>query len=136
MQIYGIHLTQILDEYKLQLWQFKNSLHLFPARFIEQFSNLPVQSLGLPLCELQGDEFILSHEFVTRFGRLATSNLFSLEEEQLWTWMRGEDLDVTKLPGNDYPVWIIKDYLQRTIGVGKHSTHRLRNMLPKRILIN
>jgi len=136
LQIYGFHLTQILDENKLQIWQYKNSLHLFPARFIEQFSNLPVQSLGLPFCELQSDEFILSHEFVTRFGRFAVSNQFSLDEEQLWTWMRGEDLVVTKLPGNRYPVWIIKDFLQRTIGVGKYSTQRLRNMMPKRILIN
>lgn len=136
MQIYGFPLSQILNENKLQIWQYKNSLHLFPVRFIEQFSNLPVQSLGLPLCELQGDEIILSHEFVTRFGRLAESNLFSLDEEQLWSWMRGEDLVVSQQPENRYPVWIIKDNLQRTVGVGKYSTHRLRNMLPKRILIH
>jgi 16S rRNA (cytosine1407-C5)-methyltransferase len=134
-QIYGIQLEQILDENRLQIWQYQNGLHLFPARFIEQFPNLPVQSLGLPLCQLQADDIVLSHEFVTRFGRLAVHTVYSLGEEQLRLWMRGEDLLISEQTENTNSVWILKDYLGRSLGVGKYSPNRLRNLLPKRILI-
>ena len=118
-QIYGIDLDQILVSNNLQIWQFKNNLHLFPESFLEHFSNFPVQSLGMPLCEILTDEFVLSHEFVTRFGQLATKNVFYLEEDTLWSWMRGEDGCFNRTTRNECSNVIIKDHLQRVLGIGK-----------------
>jgi NOL1/NOP2/fmu family ribosome biogenesis protein len=135
-QIYGIDLDQIINENKLQIWQFKDSLHLFPEKFITMFPNFPVQSLGIPLCEIFAEEYILAHEFVTRFGKQATKNVIILKEDQLWSWMRGEDLTIPEQSDNVSSTLIIKDDLERVFGIGKLTNNRLRNMLPKRVMIH
>ena len=135
-QIYGIDLDQIMLENKLQIWQFKDSLHLFPEKFIKMFPNFPVQSLGIPLCEIFAEEYVLSHEFVTRFGKQAIKNVHFLKEDQLWSWMRGEDLTMPEQSDNISSTLIIKDDLERVFGIGKLTNNRLRNMLPKRVMIH
>jgi len=135
-QTYGISLEQILLENKLQIWRFNNSCHLIPEKFLTLFSNFPVQSLGLPLCEIFSEEYVLTHEFVTRFGTYATKNIYSLKEDQFWTWMRGEDLTISEQSNYESSILIIKDGLERVFGIGKLTNKRLRNMMPKRVLVN
>jgi len=89
--------------------------------------------LGLPFAEINGDEFILSHEFITRFGRNAQRNLMTLTKDQISTWFRGEDLRNTTSSGA--PVQIMIDEDRNVIGRGKPAADRLRNLLPKRALI-
>ncbi len=133
MDEYGFSLNDLAERYDWEYWQFKNSLHCFPIRFLETFSEFPVQSLGLPLGEIVNDEFVFSHEFVTRFGSHFQNNLIKIENSQLENWMRGEDLSCNFLVNQ--PTQIIIDHLGRFIGRGKPSTNRLRNLLPKRILM-
>jgi NOL1/NOP2/fmu family ribosome biogenesis protein len=78
---------------------------------------------------------MLAHEFVTRFGKLATHNILFLERDQLSNWMHGEDLALNSTDGNSDFLYIIKDHLGRIIGTGKYTSGRLRNLLPKRSLI-
>lgn len=130
---YGFSLAALCEKYNWELWQFKNNLHCFPKRFLHTFPDFPVQALGLPLGEMVEDQLQLSHEFVTRFGSLFQSNGFRLHEDQLENWMRGED--ITQIFEGNPPLQIIQDHLNRTLGRGKPTSNRLRNMMPKRILL-
>ncbi len=131
--LYGIDLKTLLEKHDWQIWQYKNNLHCFPNQFLEHFPDFPVQSLGLPLAEIVEQGTQLSHEFVTRFGRLANANIYTLEEDQLSSWMRGEDLpNPTGKEGN---MMIMQDQEGRILGRGKPGGTRMRNLMPKRVLI-
>jgi len=131
--IYGMNLEELINQHNWQIWQYKNNLHCFPYAFLQFFPDFPIQSLGLPFAEINGDEFILSHEFITRFGRNAQRNLMTLTKDQISTWFRGEDLRNTTSSGA--PVQIMIDEDRNVIGRGKPAADRLRNLLPKRALI-
>lgn len=134
--VYGFSFYNLLEEHDLQVWRFKDSLHLFPGIFLSRFPDFPVQSLGLALGEISGSYLSLAHDFATRFGNLISRNIYGLDAEQIVGWMHGEDLVVKKLEGNNEFLFIIKDQLERVIGTGKYSSERMRNLLPKRILIS
>lgn len=133
MDQYGFNLNDLAEINDWEYWQFKNNLHCFPIKFLQTFPDFPVQALGLPLGELSNEELVFSHEFVTRFGNHFQSNLIKIDEPQLESWMRGEDL--TGEYQENLPTQIIVDHLGRFIGRGKPSANRLRNLLPKRLLI-
>lgn len=133
---YELPLEKIIDENQLQIWKYQERLFLFPQRFIETFADLPVQSLGLSLAQQSAEEMIPAHEFMTRFGHLATSNFYKLDEEQSRDWMRGEDLPVTNKVEVDGTYPIIMDANRNILGIGKTSSHRIRNMLPNRARIS
>ncbi|OJX38105.1 MAG: hypothetical protein BGO78_08735 [Chloroflexi bacterium 44-23] len=134
--IYGIEFKQILDENDLVVWRFKNACHLFPKLFLDKLPDFPVQALGLPFGQFNGDSFELSHEFASRFGERAIGQVYVVNEEQLSLWMYGHDLNLGHLPQTNSPIWIIRDQLNRTLGVGKYTSGRLRNMLPRRAMIS
>lgn len=135
-QIYGFPLHQIMDEYKLELWKFKDNVHLFPSLYLQYFPNFPVQALGIPLGRYHQSELTLAHEFCTRFGYLATSNIIEMDDDQLSHWMKGEDLSLSAGTFSESPIYIIRDRKQLILGVGKLSNGRLRNLLPRRAQIN
>lgn len=130
---YGFDLDFLIQDHHWEIWQYKNTLHCFPAMFLQHFPDFPVQALGLPLAEITGGDYILAHEFVTRFGHLASANIYTVENDLIPIWMRGEDLPNINLSANT--ILIVKDYEGRILGRGKPSGNRLRNMLPRRILI-
>ena len=130
---YEFSLRDLTEQHNWEIWHYKNNLYCFPVKFLQSFPDFPVQSLGLSLGELIDQELQLSHEFVTRFGDLVQKNLFIIDEDILGNWIRGEDL--TYSGQSDAPLQIIQDQLGRILGRGKPSANRLRNMLPKRILI-
>lgn len=131
--LYGFNLEDLIIENNWQIWQYNNNLHCFPNKFFEHFSDLPVKSLGLPLAEVLERETQLSHEFVTRFGKLATNNTHTVEDNQLAAWMRGEDLlNPFQQVGT---MLIMRDHEKRILGRGKATSTRIRNLMPKRALI-
>ncbi|MBE0687279.1 MAG: NOL1/NOP2/sun family putative RNA methylase [Anaerolineaceae bacterium] len=132
--LYGIHLENLIEKYDWQIWQYKNYLHCFPGKFMENFPDLPVQSLGLPLAEISDNEYLLSHEFVTRFGGLASAHVYSVEDDLLFNWMRGEDL--VNSARQSATLLIMRDHAGRILGRGKPVGERIRNLMPKRALIH
>ncbi len=132
--LYGIYLENLIEKYDWQIWQYKNNLHCFPGKFIENFPDLPVQSLGLPLAEVSDNQYLLSHEFVTRFGRLANNNVYLVEHGQLASWMRGEDL--VNPDRHNAHLLIMRDHAGRVLGRGKPTGDRIRNLMPRRALFH
>jgi NOL1/NOP2/fmu family ribosome biogenesis protein len=88
----------------------------------------------LPLAEISDHEYLLSHVFVTRFGQLAKENICTLEDDQLSSWMRGDDL-INPARQNP-PLLIMRDHVGRILGRGKPTGERIRNLMPKRALIH
>ena len=131
---YGFSLQQLIEEYDWEIWQYKNSIHFFPVLYLDQFANFPVQSLGLMLGELIDSDLQLSHEFITRFGSIIQDNIYIVEEDQLDDWMQGKDLAVSTTKNSG--ILIMKDHLGRTLGRGKFSQSRIRNMMPRRALLH
>lgn len=132
--LYGIPLENLIEKYDWQIWQYKNNLHCFPGKFLEIFPDLPVQSLGLPLAEVSDNEYLLSHEFVTRFGHLANAHVYSVKDDQLSSWMRGDDM--MNSAGQSATLLIMRDHAGRTLGRGKLTGERIRNLMPRRALIH
>ena len=131
--LYGIDLETLMEKYDWQIWQYNNNLHLFPNKFFEHFPDFPVKSLGLPLAEVLERETLLSHEFLTRFGKLAKTNIYTVEEDQLASWMRGEDL--ANSSQQEGTILIMRDLENRILGRGRVTSTRIRNLMPKRALI-
>ncbi len=131
---YGFDLGVLIHENHWEIWQYKSTLHCFPSMFLQHFPDFPVQALGLPLAEINDGDFVLAHEFVARFGSLASTNIYTIENDLIPIWMRGEDLLITENSVNN--LLIVKDNEGRILGRGKPSGTRIRNLLPKRILIS
>ncbi len=130
-QTYGFDFSELLQSQEWVLWSYKQTLHCFPQQFLTYFPELPVQALGLNLGERTPEGFEVSHEFVSRFGNLAQTNTYTLDEVQSLLWMQGEDLTLT-MPNNTDGLLIIRDHRQRLVGRGKYAQDRLRNLLPHR----
>lgn len=136
LKTFAINLETIVDQNHLVIWRFGDSLHLFPGKFFNHFADFPVQGLGLQLGKEKADGVMLSHEFCTRFGHLAKTNLVLLDEDQLHAWMAGEDLFGSWQVESKSGQVIVKDCFDRIVGCGKVSGNRLRNDLPKRVLLH
>ncbi len=65
---HGFDLHAILDEYRLTLSQFKQSVYAIPMRLNNDFSGLPINSCGLRLGDYTESGFEISLEWATRFG--------------------------------------------------------------------
>jgi len=131
---YDFDLNAVLEEYHLSLWRRGREVRALPEAFLQRFSGLPVEMLGLALGEETPDGFIPAHEWVSRFAVDFTGSRLRLEPEQASAWLRGNDLR-TELPGSpgSKSVVIVEDELGRFIGCGRALTGRLRNLLPRRL---
>lgn len=135
-QTYDMPLESILQENRLEIWQHRDRLYLFPNQFIETFAGFPVQSLGLALAQQNAEDLVPTHEFFTRFGYQAATNRYFLDADQTRDWMRGQDLPAEKQSGVDCDYPILVDSNNRVLGTGKLSNQRLRNLLPNRARIS
>ena len=130
---YGFDLAELLQSARLSLWEHNQSLFVFPDAFLEHFAGLPVQALGLLLGENSPDGIQLSQEWITRFGRQFKQGIIQIEADQLSPWLAGEDLQISGFDEtlNNKMVWVC-DADQRSLGRGKLSGGKLKNLLPRR----
>ncbi len=150
LQQYAFDLPAVLDRQRLALWRRGRAVYAIPRLYLERFSELPVQSLGLPLGEegsyggprshssppLPPADLIPSHEWVARFAPEFRSGRYRLDDQQVLPWLRGEDLRGQPDPG--FPtgmVVIVTDEQGRLLGRGKILQDRLKNMLPRRSVL-
>jgi 16S rRNA (cytosine1407-C5)-methyltransferase len=132
LDIYAFDLDALLKEYGWTLLRRGRSLSAAPARYLQQFGDLPVQALGLPLGDEINGVLVPSHEWVSRFtGRFAACR-YTLPDEYLPAWLRGEDIRTA--PEGDLPVGqvvIVEDAQGRLLGRGRLLADRLKNLLPR-----
>ena len=66
---YGYNLLEFLVGNARGLVRRDERVFIFPTQFLQRFSAMPVQSVGILLGENTPDGFLPSHEWVSRFGR-------------------------------------------------------------------
>ncbi|MHB8192013.1 MAG: NOL1/NOP2/sun family putative RNA methylase [Bellilinea sp.] len=128
---YGHDLDAILSEHQLQLWQSPTGIFAVPLAYLERFSGLPCQLLGLKLAEKSADEWIPAHDWVARFSSKFTSGSLVIPDELVPRWLRGEDLE---LASPNSGVVILFDPDGRCLGRGRSSGGKIKNLLPRRLI--
>ncbi|HSV86908.1 MAG TPA: hypothetical protein VLH85_10060, partial [Levilinea sp.] len=134
LDVYDFDLQGLLAEQDWRLLRRGRSLSVVPAGYLQWFRNLPVQALGLPLAEEAGSDLAPSHEWVARFSARFLAGRYSLPDEQLQAWLRGEDIRMA--PSGNLPtgrVVIVQDRHGRLLGRGRVLSDRLKNLLPRGI---
>ena len=134
MSEYGFDLEKLIDQLDVSVGTIKDELLLLPNRVLIDFIDLYPISQGLRLGSLNGQEFILSHEFAARFGLQFQTGKIQISDDLLPNWLRGEDLrGFTTL---EYPkgrIVIVIDQNGRNLGRGKVQSAQLKNLLPNRL---
>jgi len=132
--LYGFDLKNVITDQSLAYWQFKENIYLVPSQVQNQFSELPVHSMGMIIGKYFPNGWQPSHEFVSRFGDQFTENVYILGNEYLKAWLRGEDIRNSVRPSGQIGKFLaIRDASWRNLGRGKMLSNRLRNMLPTRL---
>ncbi|MBA4376378.1 MAG: hypothetical protein C0401_09430 [Anaerolinea sp.] len=102
---------------------------VFPRLLLERFRSLPVQSAGILLGEDEPDGFVVSHEWVSRFGAECQTICITLDDEQFQFYTQGMDIpgysDCLKTNSN---IRVVMDSNERILGRGKVFRDRLKNL--------
>ncbi len=129
---YGLDLENILDEYQLYIRIRYKQLFLIPKCYLESFSTLPYEYIGMPLGEWDGEGLQPSHEFISRFGGQFTRGRICIPDDKIPQWIAGRDIRHPQTDLNPQGQYLLViDKNKRNLGLGKLLPKRLRNMLPR-----
>ncbi len=89
----------------------------------------------MKLYKYSGSQFVLSHEFISRFGSKFLNGFLAIEDDYINQWFSGRD--IRHFEPVDFPygsVVVIRDLSSRILGGGKILSYRIRNLLPQRLV--
>jgi 16S rRNA (cytosine1407-C5)-methyltransferase len=133
---YGFELLPVLERQDLLLWKRAEDIYALPQTYMSHFRDLPFQALGLQVGEETPDGFSPSHYWTARFGSQFKLGMCTLQPEQTPAWLRGEDLQGRFLPDvRKGKIVIVVDEKGRLLGRGKLLNGRLKNLLPRRLVL-
>lgn len=133
---YGLDLQPLLEIQAAGLLRREGYLYAIPRAFEIHFGNLPVVALGLALLESTPEGWTLTHEGMARFGRYCERGRIVLPEEMVPAWLRGEDVPLVVPP--PWPVSrvvVVTDARGRILGRGRVQRAQLKNLLPRRVVL-
>jgi len=133
-QQFGQPLGTILTEYHLELWDSPAGIFAVPTAYLEQFSGLPCQLLGLKLAEEGPEGLAPAHDWVARFGADFTNGRVQIPAEMVAPWLRGEDLAFSPSDFGQHGVVVMFDPDNRLLGRGRVQADRIKNLLPRRLI--
>ncbi len=131
---YGFDFLPFIEQHHLALYQREERLYALPERWLGEFSSLPYFSIGMLLGDLSVEGFTPSLGWFSRFFSQFTSGFYSLPDDLISAWLRGEDLPLD-LSGHFHPGSIIAvcDSNRCLLGKGRVNPGRLKNQLPARL---
>jgi len=131
-QDYGFDLQALAEARMLTVWRRGKSVYAIPQQFLARFDDVPCSAVGMLIGEL-AEEFVPSHEFVSRFFGQFSGRRMKLNEKHVEKWLAGYDLrDAYETPYPFGAVVFLEDGRGRYLGRGKVLRERIRNMLPKK----
>ncbi|MCX8023635.1 MAG: hypothetical protein N3A60_00360, partial [Thermanaerothrix sp.] len=135
-EAYGLDLEAILEAHQAGLIQREETLYAVPLAFERHFADLPVLSLGLAVAEGSPEGWVPTHDWAARFGRFCTRGRLQIPAEMVAPWLRGEDVPlVFSSPWPSHRVVIVIDERERILGRGRVLRDRLKNLLPRRLVL-
>jgi NOL1/NOP2/fmu family ribosome biogenesis protein len=93
-----------------------------------ELASLRVDTIGLYFGEIYNETIRLSIEGSQIIGPNAKKNIVIIEDEQVGSWMKGEDLEYTGESMSDYVLIKNKNHF---LGCGKIQDNKLRNYISK-----
>jgi len=110
----------------------QDRIFLFQGLFTNnQLNNLaswvPVERIGVYFAKEQNNEIRLSIEGTHLLKEQIKENIFELNEEQLDSWMHGNELNVES--GKN--TFLVMKYKEDLVGTGKASKEKITNFVPK-----
>ncbi|MGB9897008.1 tRNA pseudouridine(55) synthase TruB [Thermanaerothrix sp.] len=135
-EAYGLDLEAILEAHQAGLIRRDETLYAVPLAFERHFGDLPVLSLGLAVAEDSPEGWVPTHDWIARFGRFCTHGRVQLPSDRVATWLQGEDVPfVPSLPLPSNRVVLVTDERGRILGRGRVLRDRLKNLLPRRLVL-
>jgi 16S rRNA (cytosine1407-C5)-methyltransferase len=131
---YGTDLAWIEREYRLELWRNPAGIFLLPQSYLERFSGLPCQLLGMKLADYTPAGLVPAHDWTARFGPEVKAGRVALEENQVAAWLRGEDAGFSTASLKPDSTVIVFDPDERCLGRARVQPGRLKNLLPRRLV--
>ncbi|NPA80012.1 MAG: hypothetical protein GXO29_03045 [Thermotogae bacterium] len=89
-----------------------------------------INRMGLRFARGGAENPKLTTAVIQIFGRHATRNTVSLDDEQLSRYLRGEDVEVGEVPGVERGQVIVM-YGEDALGSGLYDGRRVKNQIPK-----
>jgi 16S rRNA (cytosine1407-C5)-methyltransferase len=133
---YGYDILPLIEGQELEIMQIGKSFFLIPRLISEFLPQLKFRSVGMGLVNDGPEGFEITHEFVSRFGRLFNHGILTLAEDLKGAWLRGEDLRKSGLPVlNQTRILAVRDENGRNLGRGRVTSDRLKNLLPRKIIL-
>jgi 16S rRNA (cytosine1407-C5)-methyltransferase len=133
-QDFGFDLAAEIEARKLALWQREKSIYAMPERIVLQFGDLPNVGAGFLAGQMTGEQFVPSHELITRYEGRFVAGRVALGDEQIAIWLQGRDLrDMPEMPHAPGAVILLEDARGRFVGRGAVQRDRVRNLLPRRL---
>ena len=136
MDDYGFDFATVVEAKHLVLLEKDQSIYAVPETLYHLSGELPVMSLGLLIGQSKGQDFIPSHELVSRYWDAFKGQrlpLTAADDQSIW--LSGRDLR------GDVPheiaqgkIALMVDAYGEFIGRGKVLASRIRNLLPKRAI--
>lgn len=135
-QSYGFDLEPVLAAQGLSLRDKERIVYTVPERALSLFADFPQRAAGFLLGQWMEDQFVPSHELVTRFDSQFSRRRVQLAPDHITRWRAGHDLrDLPDLPYAPGTVILLEDERGRFLGRGKVQRDRLRNLLPRRLKV-
>ena len=91
---------------------------------------LRINSIGLYFGRIDSGKIKLSVEGSIIVGAKAKNGIIKINEEQLWDFIRGFDINLLN-PGENKRDYVLVKYEKNWIGIGKIDDGILKNALPK-----
>ena len=136
LSAYGIDLELILNLYQLLLVKKKDTILLLPGKLGGRIPTLKFITAGMSLAEITPSGLEISHDFCSRFGKMIPAGWAELPEILNAPWLRGEDIprdSVSHLPANR--IILLRNSEGEYIGRGRVTSDRIKNLLPRRVLL-
>ena len=120
------------------LYQRDDEFWLFPENIIPLIDELRFSRLGIKIAEQFGKGrktgFKSTHEFATCYGEQANNNLLSLTAKQAREYLQGRDIHDIDTRTTKGEVFV--SYKGYILGLGKSLDNRIKNSLPRDLIID
>jgi NOL1/NOP2/fmu family ribosome biogenesis protein len=132
---FGIDKKDLKDLEYVFLMSDKNRVYLINKDVGNiDLDTLYVNTMGMYLGELCGEEFRFSIEGTQLFGPYAKKAILKIRKDQVRKWLRGEEIDVVRsdIDKSEWKYIIVKCYeTDEFLGSGKIKGERVLNYIPK-----
>lgn len=135
IDVFGFDFGPVIDAIALNFWQKDDLVYAIPKRIVQHFGDLPHAAIGFLIGQLAGDDFLPSHELITRFETKFLGRRVALSPQESEKWLAGYDLrgfEAEQFPSSG--LVLLEDERGRFLGRGTVQAQRIRNLMPKRSL--